>query len=183
MFNWPTEKEQIALVCVKTFCLFLASLLYLCIFAAPVFSNSQCFEVLTGDRVAAAQVCEEECLNGNATSCFSLGVLLIANSNASSTLDSQSAMQRACDLGNCRACVAINENQDICSGAFADRTRALERLVISCNNGDGASCRSVAGHYFTNQENSEDQALAKNFLTHGCQLGDSRSCDLLNLLP
>ena len=108
MFGWYTGKGKITGSYTKI-CIVFLSIWLAANVSGPAFAESQCFGILTTDRADALQVCEEECVNGDASSCYSLGVLLIADSGASSRMDSLSAFRRGCDLGNCRSCVAINE--------------------------------------------------------------------------
>jgi TPR repeat protein len=93
-------------------------------------------------------------------------------------------LERACEGGVRRACVALGERLAVARGANRQSARAAAILTKACTAEPPAGCATLGRLLLDGISVTPDRALARHYLRRGCALeGDTASCRELDRLP
>ena len=124
---------------------------------------------------------EDDCIAGDASQCFSLGVSLITGryGDQKDYRRAAAAFLDACDGGVAMGCTNLAALYGRGQGVTRDHERALMLYRQACEGGNAQGCSGLGNYYRLGLGVSKDLTLARQLLTQGCNGGQQWSCDRL----
>ena len=120
---------------------------------------------------------ETACLNGNADSCYELGVNY-ENGNGVSKDQAQAAVyyKKSCEGGNARGCTNLGYLYQFGYGVKRDNRLAADYYRKGCDDGNALGCTNLGFMYEKGHGVSQDEKLAADYYRKGCDDGDPLGC-------
>jgi len=125
--------------------------------------------------LSASDVLKEKCKKNDATACYNVALPLISgdNSKVQEILEEgMDYMQKACRLGENRACDAIGDRY------YKDANYGIARkyLTASCNRGIKSACEAVGTIYRDGHDTKANDVLSRDFYEKACALKSGDAC-------
>ncbi len=120
--------------------------------------------------------CLSACKNGDASSCFNLGVEIQTIEQEPADQFSEALFKQACILGSALACTNRAAGMDFASGlnSGACATRTYQH---TCQQGDTWGCSMYGFHLAHGKGVEQDLELAKTYLIKACDIdSDTEAC-------
>lgn len=120
------------------------------------------------------------CSAGNIEACVQQGEVYTKSDALKNTAKALSLFQNACEKGNGRGCNQLGTLYMSNAKEGNDALKGMEYFKKSCQNGFYSGCYNTAFYYALGTSRKEiphDIALAVEFMSKACLLGDQSSCE------
>lgn len=129
-----------------------------------------------GNDTQAFKLYKEACNDGDAESCWSLGVSYKSGKGVKQDyIKAVELYQKSCDMGDATGCWSLGRSYHFGEGVKQDKSKAEKLYQKACNMGDAQGCVDL-GIMYHGEGVKQDHDKAAKFYERACDLEESDSC-------